>query len=130
MLPPWAAGLIGVVSGAVALGIAQLVAGLIDPQASPVVAVGGTMVDNAPPWLKDFAIATFGEHDKLALIVGIVVVLAVIAAAIGVLAGRKASYGVAGLSVFGVVGVIAAVTRPDAGPLDAVPSIVGAAVGA
>ncbi|HEY9521623.1 MAG TPA: molybdopterin-binding oxidoreductase, partial [Thermopolyspora sp.] len=104
-LPAWAAGLVGVVAGAVALGIAQLAAGLIGPQASPVVAVGGTFVDHTPPWLKDWAINAFGENDKLVLIAGIVVVLALIAVALGLLSRSSIGYGLAGLAAFGAVGV-------------------------
>ena len=46
----------GVLAGAVALGIGQLVAGITGASSSPVVAVGQLQIDFTPPWLKNFAI--------------------------------------------------------------------------
>ncbi|MEU9886520.1 molybdopterin-dependent oxidoreductase [Sphaerisporangium sp. NPDC051011] len=126
----WAAALAGLVAGAVALGVGQLAAGLIDPGAAPVIAVGDATVDRTPQALKDWAIRTFGTNDKVVLIGGIVVVLALVAAGLGLLARRRPGLATAGLLVFGLVGAVAASTRPDAGSLDAVPSVLGAAVGA
>ena len=54
----------GVLSAAVAIGAAQLAAGLTVPQASPVVAVGQAAIDLTPPPVKDFAISAFGSADK------------------------------------------------------------------
>ena len=76
----------GLLAGAVALGVAELIAGLTGPAGSPVVAVGGAAIDMTPIPVKDFAIAHFGSHDKFALTSGILVLLAVFAAVIGVLA--------------------------------------------
>ncbi|WP_214413491.1 molybdopterin-dependent oxidoreductase [Sphaerisporangium fuscum] len=126
----WAAALVGVVAGAVALGIGQLAAGLLTPEASPVIVVGDAAVDATPAALKEWAISTFGSSDKPVLITGIVVVLALIGAGLGLLARRRPRYAVAGLAAFGAVGVLAALTRPDAGPLDALPSVAGAGAGA
>ncbi|MGW4640015.1 molybdopterin-dependent oxidoreductase [Sphaerisporangium sp. NPDC004334] len=126
----WAAALIGLVAGAVALGIGQLAAGLLDPKASPVIAVGDAAVDRTPAALKEWAIRTFGASDKFVLISGIVVVLALVAAGLGLLARRRAGYATAGLLAFGVVGAVAAVTRPDGAVLDVLPSAAGAAAGA
>jgi DMSO/TMAO reductase YedYZ molybdopterin-dependent catalytic subunit len=112
------------------MGVAQLVAGITGPQGSPVVAVGGAAIDNTPPPVKNFAISAFGSHDKTVLVTGILVVLAVFAAVIGVLAVRRLAYGLAGLAVFTAVGLLAALTRPTSGLLAAVPVLVGAAAGA
>ena len=68
--------LAGLLAGAVAVGAGQLVAGLVSPDASPVVAVGQLQIDFTPPWLKNFAIREFGGHDKEILVGGILVVLA------------------------------------------------------
>jgi DMSO/TMAO reductase YedYZ molybdopterin-dependent catalytic subunit len=121
---------IGLVCGMVAIGVAQLVAGMVAPDASPVVAVGGAAIDATPEWLKSFAIRTFGSNDKTILLAGIGVVLAIVAALIGVVAVRRAKAGLTGLTLFGSVGVVAAVTRPGAGPIDALPSVLGALAGA
>ncbi|MBF8188293.1 molybdopterin-dependent oxidoreductase [Nonomuraea sp. K274] len=131
MVPAWAGALAGLASGGVALGIAQLVAGFVGPETFPVVAVGDVTVDLTPAPVKDFAIRTFGASDKAVLIGGVLVVLAGVAALIGVLARRRLAYGFAGLGGFAVVGLLAVLTRPDTnGALDALPTLVGAFAGA
>ena len=122
--------LCGLIAAAVALGFAQLVAGFIDPDASPVVAVGGVAVNLTPEPLKEFAIAHFGTHDKQVLVAGILVVLAVLAAVIGIASRRRIAYGYAGLAVFAGLGVAAAVTRPTATAGYALPPVAGALVAA
>jgi DMSO/TMAO reductase YedYZ molybdopterin-dependent catalytic subunit len=120
----------GLITAAVAMGVAQLVAGVTGPLGSPVVAVGGAAIDATPPPVKNFAISAFGANDKTVLVIGILVVLALFAAVIGVAAVRRLSYGLAGLGVFTLVGLLAALTRPTAGPSDAIPVLAGAAAGA
>ncbi|TKK90240.1 oxidoreductase [Herbidospora galbida] len=97
---------------------------------SPVVAVGNAAVDLSPSWLKNWAIATFGENDKVVLIGGIFVVIALLAAGFGVLARIRLGYGRLALLAFGVLGAWAAATRPDAGMLDVLPSLLAAWAGA
>jgi DMSO/TMAO reductase YedYZ molybdopterin-dependent catalytic subunit len=121
--------LTGLITAVVALGVGQLVAGLTGSVGSPVVAVGGASIDLTPPPLKDFAISTFGSNDKTALVTGILVLLAVFAAVIGVAAVRRFRYGVAGLVVFTAIGLAAALSRPTAGAADVLPSLVGGAAG-
>ena len=79
---PWAAGagLLGVVS---ALAAGDLVAGLLNPPASPFLAVGNQFIRLTPEWLKQFAIATFGTYDKVALLGGMAVVIALLGLAAG-----------------------------------------------
>ena len=43
----------GLLAGAVALGVAELIAGLTGPAGSPVVAVGGAAIDMTPIPVKD-----------------------------------------------------------------------------
>ncbi len=130
MIPAWAGALAGLVAAALSLGLAQLVAAVIHPEAAPVIAVGDAVVDLSPAPVKDWAIATFGENDKNVLIAGVLVLLALAAAGIGRLAVRRIGYGQAGLAAFAAIGVWAVMTRPDAGPADVLPTVLGAAVGA
>ena len=123
-------GLVGLLTGAVALGIAELTAAVTGPNGAPVVAVGQTAINLTPVPVKEFAIAHFGTHDKEALVTGIVVLLVAFAAGIGVLAVRRLAYGLAALAVFAAVGVAAAVSLPAATGSDVVPTLVGAAVAA
>ena len=121
--------LAGLLACGAALGVAELLAGLVGGQASPLVAVGGAAIDATPEWLKELAIRTFGARDKLVLLAGMAVVLAGFAVAVGLLAVRRPRLGLAGVALFGAVGAAAALTRPDAGPVDALPSLAGAVAG-
>ncbi|MGO9190890.1 MAG: oxidoreductase, partial [Streptosporangiaceae bacterium] len=123
-------GLAGLLTGAVALGVAELTAAVTGPNGAPVVAVGETAINLTPVPVKEFAIAHFGTHDKQALVIGIVVLLAAFAAGIGVLAVRRLAYGLAALAAFAAVGVAAAVSLPAATAADVVPTLAGAAVAA
>ena len=72
----WVAALDGVIAGAVSIGVATLLAGVLvwlgmaGGTPSPIPAVAGAFIDRTPPWLKDFAVSTFGTNDKLALTIG------------------------------------------------------------
>ncbi|HEX5950118.1 MAG TPA: molybdopterin-dependent oxidoreductase [Actinomycetota bacterium] len=126
----WLGAVIGLVVAGVAVGVAHLVAGVANPDASPLVAVGETAIDASPEWLKAWAIRSFGQADKVVLLLGIGVVLAAIAVAVGIASVRRRWVALAGLGTLGAVGVLAALTRPDAVPGDAIPTLAGAAVGA
>ena len=123
------AALAGLLAAAVALGVGELVAGLVGPASSPVVAVGNAAITLTPESLKSFAIEQFGEDDKIVLIGGVLVVIALYALAVGLVSLRSRLVGFLGIALFGVIGVIAAVTRPAGGLLDGLPSLVGALVG-
>jgi DMSO/TMAO reductase YedYZ molybdopterin-dependent catalytic subunit len=120
----------GVLAAATALGVGQLVAGLTGANGSPVVAVGQLQIDFTPPWLKNFAINEFGSDDKLVLVSGILVVLAIFAAVIGVAATRRLAYGMAGLVVFAAIGLTAAATRPTATASSLLPTLAATAAAA
>ncbi|AYG78223.1 Sulfoxide reductase catalytic subunit YedY [Streptomyces hundungensis] len=125
------AALSGLLAGYAALAVAELVSAAVRPQASPVVAVGGAAIDRTPPPVKDWAIRHFGTNDKLILQLGILAVLAVLAMLLGVIALRYRRIGAAGVLLFGIVGALAATSRPDSnGAGDALPSVVGAVVAA
>ena len=117
----------GLLAAGTALGVGQLVAGLTGASGSPVVAVGELQIDFTPPWLKNFAIREFGPDDKLVLVSGILVVLAIFAAVIGAAATRRMAYGMAGLGVFAVVGLTAAATRPTATVTSLLPTLAATA---
>lgn len=126
----WYGLIAGVLAGAVAIGAGQLAAGLISPSSSPIAEVGQLQIDLTPSWLKNFAIQEFGSNDKRVLVTGIVIVLGLFAAVIGVLALLRIGYGFAGLAVFTAFGVIAATTRPTFATKDLMPTLLAAAAGA
>ncbi|WP_435971754.1 sulfite oxidase [Streptomyces sp. Qhu_M48] len=121
----------GLLAGFTALAVAELAAALVRPAAGPVTVVGGAVIDRTPAPVKDFAIRTFGEDDKFVLQLGILVLLGLFAACLGVLSLRHRRAGAAGVLLFGILGGVAALSRPgSAGVADALPSVVGAVAGA
>ena len=121
--------LAGLLAAAVALGFAELTAALVGPASSPVIAVGDTVITLTPEPVKEFAIRNFGENDKIVLVAGTLVVIAVYALVIGLVALRSRRLGVLGIALFGALGAVAAITRPAGSPLDVLPSLVGAGAG-
>ena len=131
MLPGRAMGAVcGVLAAAGAIGIAQLLAGLSIPQASPVIAVGQAAIDLTPLPLKNWATSEFGTNDKNVLLTGVFVVLFLYAAVVGMVAVRRLSFGLIGLGIFAVIGLAAALSRPNASAAYALPTLGGALVGA
>jgi DMSO/TMAO reductase YedYZ molybdopterin-dependent catalytic subunit len=124
------AALVGLATGLLAFGAAELVAALTGPSSEPLVAVGDAFVDLTPAWLKDFATSTFGTSDKLVLLVGAVVVLAALCALAGIVAARGRFRGPWVVLVLAMIAAIAALTRPDATILSVLPSAAAAIVGA
>ncbi|HEX2774669.1 MAG TPA: molybdopterin-dependent oxidoreductase [Micromonosporaceae bacterium] len=125
-----AGALAGIAAAAAAIGAAELVAVATGARSAPIVAVGGVVVDNVPPPVKQFAIDLFGRYDKMALLVGTAVLLTGFAVLVGMLAVRSLPAGLAGVGVFAAVGVAAALSRPGSGPPAALPALVGGAVAA
>ncbi|WP_435611099.1 molybdopterin-dependent oxidoreductase [Streptomyces sp. C10-9-1] len=121
----------GLLAAFASLAAAELAAAAVRPGAGPVAAVGGSAIDLTPAPVKDWAIRTFGEDDKLVLRLGILAVLALCGAAVGLLALRHRRAGSAAVLAFGAVGAAAALGRPDSASwTDAIPSAAGAAAGA
>ena len=118
----------GVLATVVGLAAAHLVAALTVPAASPVLAVGSTVIDLTPTPLKEWAIRQFGSADKTVLVGSVVVVVLLLAAVAGVVARRRETVGLLVLvGLAGVAGVLA-VLRPGSGPLDLLPALVAAVV--
>ncbi len=126
----WFGALAGLLAALAALAVAELAATLVRAQASPVIAVGGSVIDATPTPLKEFAVREFGTNDKPVLIGSILAVLVLLALVTGALAVRHRVVGLVGVAVLGLVGAAASATRPDAQTLDPFPSLVGAVVGA
>ena len=125
----WGA-LCGLLAAALAMGIAQLIAGLSVPAASPVIDVGSVAINHTPLPVKVWATSTFGTNDKTVLLTGVFVVVFLYAMLVGVLAARRLALGFAGLALFACLGIAAAVTRHGANAGYALPTVVGALAGA
>ncbi|MCL2514996.1 MAG: molybdopterin-dependent oxidoreductase [Microbacteriaceae bacterium] len=124
---PAAAGLAAVLAG---LGAGELVAVVVARAFSPLLVVGEGVIDLTPGPMKEAVIHAFGGHDKQFLFVVLGVVVAVIAALAGVLEARRPWLGRALVLVGGALGVAAALTRADATPVAALPSVATGVIGA
>ena len=124
--------LAGLLALAAFLGAAELVGALVGPSSTPAIAIGQTAIDAVPVELKEFAIRTFGDNDKIVLLAGIFATLAVLAALAGLAATRRLVFGLLPVGLLAVVAAVAAVSRPTGRLVDALPSVLGglAAAGA
>ena len=123
------AAVVGIVAAIATLGVAELVALFVAAGSSPLAAVGGFVIDIVPSWVKDTAIALFGTADKVALLVGLGLLVLVLAVGIGILQRWRAPFGAIALGIVGLVALITAVTRAEASPVWALPTVIGTAVG-
>jgi DMSO/TMAO reductase YedYZ molybdopterin-dependent catalytic subunit len=121
------AALSGVFAAAGGLAAGELWSGVVGG-ASPVVVVGDRVVDGVPSAVKQFAIDTFGTNDKVALIIGILVITGLYAAFVGIRTSRKFVNGIVGVAGFAIIGTAAALggRSPSAG--DVLPIVVAAIV--
>jgi DMSO/TMAO reductase YedYZ molybdopterin-dependent catalytic subunit len=117
---------IGLLTASTGLAVGQLVGVFVAGQSAPVIAVGQAVVVLSPEWIKSFAIRTFGANDKIVLVTGVVFLLAVLAAWIGVLSTRRPWVGRCGVAALGAIGAAAALTRPSSNMTWALPSLAGA----
>ena len=124
----WAA-LAGLIGGGVFLATAELFALLFARAASPILAVGGFVIDIVPQPFKEFAIATFGENDKIALLAGLGLAVVIASAIAGILQLVRPPLGVIALVIAGVLSTAAIVTRAGVTALAFLPPVLGTIVG-
>ena len=123
------AALIGVVTAMITLAAAEVVSLLMGGAGNPILAVGSMVIDLTPGWLKTLVIDVFGTGDKVFLFIVLAVVVLALAAGVGLLQVHKPPFGITLLMVVGLIGVVAATSRADAGLSAAVPTVVGVVAG-
>jgi DMSO/TMAO reductase YedYZ molybdopterin-dependent catalytic subunit len=120
------AALAGVAAGALALGIAELLAGILPGAASPIVAVGDLVISLQPPGAKQFVVDLFGTADKLVLNL-LIAAVAVGAAGVGGILARTRPWVVPlGAGAFGILALYAGLKDPLAEPLTTLIVVVAA----
>jgi DMSO/TMAO reductase YedYZ molybdopterin-dependent catalytic subunit len=124
------AGLNGLATALVTLGVAEVVALVVAAGSSPLLVVGSFVIDIVPPWVKDAVIQLFGTADKVVLLGTLGVLVLALSVAIGILEYHRPRFGVSALILVGVAAAIAAVTRADASLLWGLPTVIGVALGA
>ncbi|NQX27159.1 molybdopterin-dependent oxidoreductase [Microbacteriaceae bacterium VKM Ac-2854] len=121
--------LVGVLAAAATLAMAEFAAVFVGAGSSPLIAVGGFIIDIVPPGFKDLIIELFGTADKIVLIASLAVLVAVLAAVAGILDYLRPPWGIVVLAVVSGIAALCVVTRPDATGYDAIPTVVGMLVG-
>lgn len=128
--PPVAArALSGLLAVGIALSLGHAIAAAVDLAASPFIAVADSVVDRAPAPVRELTIDALGTADKPALLIGLSVILALAGVAAGLLERARRPIGSVLIAALGVVGALAAASRPNGGPLWALPTLIGAAAG-
>lgn len=126
----WYGAVAGAVSAGLALGVTELIAGILGEAKSPVVVLGDYLIGTFPSAVERFAIRTFGTSDKAVLIAGIVVLSIAFGALLGVAARRSLAWAVIGFATFAVLPVLVVIGDSGTSVTDTVISVaVAAAVG-
>jgi DMSO/TMAO reductase YedYZ molybdopterin-dependent catalytic subunit len=102
----------GALAAGLALGVSELLAGLIASVPSLVESLGNWVIDNVPPPVKEWAISLFGTNDKLVLLITIAFVTLAIGAVVGFFAKSRFAIAVGVFAAFGVVAALAAAIDP------------------
>ncbi|MEO6880065.1 MAG: molybdopterin-dependent oxidoreductase, partial [Mycobacteriaceae bacterium] len=108
-----AAVLTGVLAVGAALGVSNLVAGIVNPPSTPFLAVGNAAIDRTPKGLREFGISTFGANDKPVLLLGVAIAMVILGVVAGLISRRRAAPGIALVVLLGVVGLLAVHSRPN-----------------
>ncbi len=103
----WSFAAAGAVAAGSAFAATELFAGVMAAGSSLIKSVGDVIIEVSPEAVTRLAIEIFGLYDKLALIIGIVVVGILAGAGLGIAAARRLWVGVAGFVAFGILGVVA-----------------------
>lgn len=113
----------GIAAALAGLGAAELVAAILAPAGSPILAVGALVIDLVPGWVKELVIGLFGTGDKAVLIVCVALGAFVLAAVAGVLESHRPPFGRALVVAAGALAVVAVLTRSGSATFDALPSV-------
>jgi DMSO/TMAO reductase YedYZ molybdopterin-dependent catalytic subunit len=106
----------GILAAGIALGVSELIAGVIASVPSLVESLGNWVIDNVPQSVKEWAITTFGTADKPILLASIIVVTLIIGGVIGLISRERLWVAVVVFLTFAVVAAAAASVDPDVSP--------------
>ena len=119
----------GLAAAAVALGVAQLLAVFFSPAADARTAVGTAVINVMPGPVKEWAIQTFPNSDKLLPSVMVIVVTGALVAAAAIWERSRVPVGSLAILAGAVAGSAAVLAQPEARSIDVIPTLLGAACG-
>ncbi|GAB3660038.1 sulfite oxidase [Nocardioides korecus] len=126
LLAPFVSGVLAALAGS---AVGHLVAAVLVPASSPVLAVGTEVINLTPTPVKTWAVRTLGSNDKPVLVGSVLVVTLLLAGVAGVLASRRFPVGAALLTLLVALAGVFALVQPAAGLVDALPAVATALVG-
>ncbi len=128
-----AGALAGLVAGGAALGVAELIAGLLPGAPSPIAAIGSLVIALQPPGAEQAVVGLLGKSDKLVLSLVVLIVALAISAGLGILgrsSGRREApdprrFGLAvgGFAAVAALAFAASLRDPQTDPLPAIISL-------
>ena len=123
------AGVAGIVSGLVGVGLSGVIAWLLAPLGSPVIAVGELIIELLPAPLVNFGKETLGYADKPILLIIVVVGVLLLCGLAGRVELRRRFAGAAVFALVAVLGLIGVSAQAGASPTAYVPTLVGLLLG-
>lgn len=119
----------GVIATLLGMAAGHLVASLLEPDSSPVLAVSSSIIDLTPTPVKEWAIKSFGTKDKPILLGSVLLVVLLFAAVAGLLTRKRREAGLAMVAALVAVAATAVLTRPSVQALDVLPVLATLAAG-
>jgi hypothetical protein len=119
----------GVLAVATGLGVANLAAAYLRPQASSITAVGAAILGRAPTALDNFTIDKFGGNYKTVLVASLCVAIALLAMVIGMIGWRYLPVGIVGIALLGALEAYVVYTRLGSQVTNVIPSLAGVVAG-
>jgi DMSO/TMAO reductase YedYZ molybdopterin-dependent catalytic subunit len=120
---PW--GLAGLLAGLAGLATAYLTATWLGLRGNPVTDVAQLVIKLTPGPVAEHLIQLVGRHDKPLLVTGVLIVVLLLFAGLGVLARRAYGAAIGGFAVLGVLGLVANQSQFGAPATGILPSLVG-----
>lgn len=117
------------VSAIAGVAVAHLVASLLNPASSPVLAVGSAVIDATPTPMKEWAIRTFGTADKPILLGSVLFGVLLLAGVVGMVAAHRRRLGTALLAALVLPAALAVLLQPQPVATDLLPALVAAVTG-
>ncbi len=121
--------LFGLLATLLGMAVGHLVASVMKPDSSPVLAVGSAIIALTPQPIASWAIAQFGNADKPILIGSVFAGVLALAAVAGLLTRRRFAFGAGLVVALVTVAGVAVATRPGFDTLDIVPALLTAVAG-
>lgn len=120
--------LAGIVSTLVYFGAAEFIAGAVSAASAPLLILGQTIIPLVPTAMIKAAISVFGTNDKLALVITLIIVGAILGGVIGRIGLHRRALSFVLLIGLGILPVVVLLSTGGT-LLDTVPALVGVALG-